>query len=268
VAAIDDLSLAPYKLEAYRKKSAIRDEQEHEWETGREVALVGIFKTRFLKRLESSIEAFRLSLKRALTFEETYKDYLLDGKVVSSRDFQKAVRFLSRDEEDDLTTGSLAEELDSVQEAKAYIESLPSVDLNDFRLRDLTHDVEKDVQLLRKLYQRTETMVAGDGKVACLKALLTKQLKGRKVLIFTSFKDTARYLERRLKDEGDKAWLKAAGSPNIRRIDSGNHPTERVNILSCFAPVGSGGGVMSGDPIDVLISTDVLSEGQTRSSRP
>src|SRR5207245_1154931 len=88
VTAIDALSLAPYQLEAYRKKSAIRDEQEHEWEAGREIALVGIFKTRFLKRLESSIEAFRLSLKRALTFEETYKDYLLGGKVVSSRDFQ------------------------------------------------------------------------------------------------------------------------------------------------------------------------------------
>src|SRR5258708_26866568 len=58
VAAIDALSLAPYKLEAYRKQSAIRDEQEHQWEEGREIALVGIFKPRFLKRLESSIEAF------------------------------------------------------------------------------------------------------------------------------------------------------------------------------------------------------------------
>ena len=95
------LSLAPYKLEAYKKKSAIRDDQEHKWEEGREVALVGIFKTRFLKRLESSIEAFRLSLRRALTFEETYLDYLLDGKVVSSKDFQKAMRFLARDEEDE-----------------------------------------------------------------------------------------------------------------------------------------------------------------------
>ena len=55
VAEIDRLSLAPYQLESYRKKSAIRDEKEHEWETGPRKALVGIFKTRFLKRLESSI---------------------------------------------------------------------------------------------------------------------------------------------------------------------------------------------------------------------
>src|SRR5207244_12275446 len=122
------------------KKSAIRDEKEHEWEAGREIALVGIFKTRFLKRLESSIEAFRLSLKRALTFEETYKDYLLGGRVVSSKDFQKAIRFLARDDEDDLATGSLAEDLDAVQEAREYIESLPTVDLNEFDLRKLNND--------------------------------------------------------------------------------------------------------------------------------
>jgi superfamily II DNA or RNA helicase len=262
VAAIEALSLAPYKLEAYRKSSAIRDEQEHEWETGREIALVGIFKTRFLKRLESSIEAFRLSLQRALTFEETYKDYLLDGQVVSSKDFQKAVRFLARDEEDDLATGSLAEELDAVAEAREYIESLPSVDLNDFDLRKLTHDVEKDVQLLRRLYERTASLAEHDGQLARLKGLLARQLKGQKVLIFTSFKDTARYLERRLTDEADQAWRRSAENPNIRRIDSGNHPKERVNLLACFAPVGSGGGVLPGAAIDVLISTDVLSEGQ------
>jgi superfamily II DNA or RNA helicase len=262
VAAIEALSLAPYKLEAYRKKSAIKDEQAHEWEAGREVALVGIFKTRFLKRLESSIEAFRLSLKRALIFEETYKDYLLEGKVVSSKDFQKAVRFLARDDEDDLSTGSLAEDLDAVQEARDYIESLPTVDLNDFDLRKLTHDVENDLALLRNLYDRTEPLVAADGKLARLKGLLGKELKRQKVLIFTSFKDTARYLERRLTDEADKTWRRSAGYPNIRRIDSGNHPAERVDLLACFAPIGSGDGMLPGDEIDILISTDVLSEGQ------
>jgi hypothetical protein len=83
--AIESLSLAPYKLEAYKKKSAVTDEEQHKFEAGREEGLVGIFKTRFLKRLESSIEAFRLSLRRALIFEETYKDYLLDRRVVSSK---------------------------------------------------------------------------------------------------------------------------------------------------------------------------------------
>jgi len=82
------------------------------------MALVGIFKTRFLKRLESSVEAFRLSVELALTFEETYKDHLLDGRLVSSKDFQKAMRYLARDVEDDLATGSVVDELDAVAEAR------------------------------------------------------------------------------------------------------------------------------------------------------
>ncbi|MEO8493531.1 MAG: helicase-related protein [Planctomycetota bacterium] len=260
VAAIDALSLAPYKLEDYRKKSAIRDEEEHKWETGREMALVGIFKTRFLKRLESSIEALRLSLKRALTFEETYKDYLLDGRVVSSKDFHKAMRFLSHDEEDDLDAGSVADELDAVAEARAYIESLPTVNLNDFDLRRLTHDVERDVDLLRNLYDQTASLAKSDGKLARLKELLAGELKGRKVLIFSSFKDTSRYVHRSL--AGDAGWLAATDDPHVRRIDSGNHPDERGGILSQFAPIGSGDSQPPDNEIDILVSTDVLSEGQ------
>jgi superfamily II DNA or RNA helicase len=260
VAAIDSLSLAPYKLEAYKKKSAIRDEEQHKFEQGREEGLVGIFKTRFLKRLESSIEAFRLSLRRALTFEETYKDYLLDRKVVSSKDFQKAIRFLARDEEDDIAAGSVADELDSFAEAKAYIESLPTVDLNEYDLRRLTHDVEADVKAVKDLYERTEALAAKDGKLQRLKELLAGELKGKKVLIFSTFKDTTRYLHRRLTE--DLKGLKQAGSPHIRRIDSGNHPDERGHIIAQFAPVASGKNNSAGEGIDILISTDVLSEGQ------
>jgi superfamily II DNA or RNA helicase len=260
VVSIDSLSLAPYKLEAYKKKSAIADEEQHKFEQGREEGLVGIFKTRFLKRLESSIEAFRLSLRRALTFEETYKDYLLDRKVVSSKDFQKAIRFLARDEEDDIAAASVADELDAVAEAKAYIESLPTVDLNQYELRKLTHDVEADVKTLKSLYERTEGLAADDGKLERLKKLLVGDLKGKKVLIFSTFRDTTRYLHKRL--TGDAKFLKAAGNPSVRRIDSGNHPNERGHIIAQFAPVASGLASPPEQEIDVLISTDVLSEGQ------
>jgi superfamily II DNA or RNA helicase len=260
VAAIDALSLAPYKLEAYKKKSAIADEERHKFDQGREEGLVGIFKTRFLKRLESSIEAFRLSLRRALTFEETYKDYLLDRKVVSSRDFQKAIRYLARDEEDDIAAGSVADELDAVAEAKTYIASLPTVDLNEYDLRKRMHDVEADVKTLQGLYERTEALAARDGKLGRLKDLLAGDLRGQKVLIFSTFKDTTRYLHRRLTEDG--SWLNQAGSPHIRRIDSGNHPDERGHIIAQFAPQAHGVPSVSPGKIDILISTDVLSEGQ------
>ena len=85
-------------------------------------------------------------------------------------------------------------------------------------------------------------------------------LKGKKVLIFSSFKDTTRYLHKRL--TGDEEFVKKAGNPVIRRIDSGNHPHERGHILAQFAPVASGNDAPDGQKIDILISTDVLSEGQ------
>jgi superfamily II DNA or RNA helicase len=263
VTAIEDLTLAPYKVESYKKKEAIKDDQDHKWEEGREIALVGIFKNRFLKRLESSIESFRLSLRRALTFEETYLDYLLDGKLVTSREFQKVIRFLSRDEEDDMTAGSLADELDAVDEARAYLEGLPKVDRNEYDLRRLRHDVEADVETLRELHERTEAIAEADGKLARLKELLAGELKGKKALIFSSFKDTTRYLFRALTAGSSAAWWHDAGEPHIRRIDSGNHPSERPQILGLFAPIASGAPVPSDDKeINILISTDVLSEGQ------
>jgi superfamily II DNA or RNA helicase len=258
---IDRLSLAPYQLESYRKKESIRDEQEHEWEAGREVALVGIFKTRFLKRLESSIHAFRESVRRALVFEETYLDALLEHRVVSSRDFHRLMRFLAQDEEDEPAAGSVYEALDEHELAREYIAGLETVDLNQFEMRRLVRDVEQDVVLLRNLYRRTEPLATNDGKLERLKELLSGDLRGKKVLIFSSYKDTSRYVHRELTSERCAQWRATAGEPHIRRIDSGNHPDERGHILGLFAPVASGHNV-AGQPIDVLISTDVLSEGQ------
>ncbi|MBM4388939.1 MAG: helicase, partial [Deltaproteobacteria bacterium] len=62
VAGIESLKLVPYNLESYKKV----EEEKDELEVGREEALVGIFKSRYLKRFESSVEAFRISVRRAL----------------------------------------------------------------------------------------------------------------------------------------------------------------------------------------------------------
>ena len=54
------------------------------------------------------------------------------------------------------------------------------------------------MKLLKSLYERTEALAANDGKLERLKELLAGDLKGKKVLIFSTFKDTTRYLHRRL----------------------------------------------------------------------
>ncbi|MBX3364026.1 MAG: hypothetical protein KF866_04605 [Phycisphaeraceae bacterium] len=255
---IEALSLAPYALETYRRDE-FRDEKS-DFERGREVGLVGIFKTRFLKRLESSVEAFRRSVHRAIVFERVYLDLLAKKTVIASRDFYKMLQIIGLEGEDDLNADTLTDELLDDEEVREYLRDLPAVDLRQFDVPRLAAAVQADLKILEDLHRRIEPLVERDAKLQRLKDLLAGELRGRKVIIFTSYKDTARYLGRELAAED---WLQTAGRPHVRRIDSGNHPEERMGIVASFAPRAMEGTATPTDrEIDVLISTDVLSEGQ------
>lgn len=265
VTGIDGLKLAPYNLEAYKKKGVEVDE----FERGRELALVGIFKSRYLKRFESSIEAFRISVRRALAFLKTFESYVLDGRLLKSSDFHKALRYLSReDEEDDATPSSLADEMDANEEVQSVLAEMGAVDPSQYDLRRLHEAVQHDVDVLSEIWQRVKTIdSANDAKLARLKHLLSTELKGKKVLVFTYYKDTARYLFRNLGHPDEpkaKSFREQLGGINIRRMDSGADPKERIRIVRGFAPKANGqpDWVATDKEIDVLISTDVLSEGQ------
>lgn len=267
---IEGLTLAPYRLEFYKKQGIQRDQ----FEEGREDALVGIFKSRYLKRFESSIDAFRISVRRALEFLETFESYILDNKVLDSASFQKALRFLTReDEEDDVTSttaaastpGSRSDELDEKEEARAFLDTLPLLDNTRYDLKRLHNDLRRDVNALRAIWHDIEPLTPErDDKLTTLKALLAGDLRGQKVLIFTSYKDTARYLYRQLCSNEVQKWRDEVGNPVIRRMDSGTDTKERARLVTLFAPRANHRDdlVDSEQEIDIMISTDVLSEGQ------
>ena len=264
VSHIEGLLLAPYRLESYKKQGIERDQ----FEEGREDALVGIFKSRYLKRFESSIDAFRISVRRALEFLETFESYILDSTILDSSSFQKAMRYLNQeDEEDDATPNSRAEELDANREARQFIATLPTLNAAQYDLKRLHKDLRKDVDALREVWQAiTAITPQQDAKLMRLKELLANDLKGQKVLIFTYYKDTARYLYRQLCSEQAEAaqWREAAAQPHIRRMDSGTDAKERAKVVTRFAPLANSRADIAGSTqeIDILISTDVLSEGQ------
>ncbi len=267
VAYIENLRLAPYRLESYKQQGIERDT----FEEGREDALAGIFKSRYLKRFESSIEAFRISVRRALEFLETFESYILGGKILDSSSFQRAMRYLAReDEEDDATTTiptSRSEELDAHTEAQQFLASLPLLDAQQYDLKRLHNDVRKDVEALREVWHDITTITPEqDAKLARLKDLLAGDLKGQKVLIFTYYRDTARYLYKQLCSAEAEAvqWRIDAGEPHIRRMDSGADTRERARLVAAFAPRANNRRDIAGtsDEITILLSTDVLSEGQ------
>jgi superfamily II DNA or RNA helicase len=264
VSRIEGLRLAPYRLETYKKQGVERDQ----FEEGREEALVGIFKSRYLKRFESSVDAFRISVRRALEFLETFESYILEGKVLDSSSFQKAMRYLSReDEEDDATPKSLSDQLDEQAEARLFIDTLPALDAARYDLKRLHNDVRRDVNALQEVWHSIAAITpTSDAKLAKLKELLAGELKGQKVLLFTYYKDTARYLYKQLCSDEDAAsqWRAVAGNPLIQRMDSGADAKQRSRLVTHFAPIANHRAELAGsdEEIDILISTDVLSEGQ------
>lgn len=186
-----------------------------------------------------------------------------------SSDFHKALQYLEREiEEDDAVPESLADVLDESEDARRALSSMTTVDPALYDLRKLHDAVQHDVHVLLGIWERVQHIdPAHDSKLSRLKSLLSGELKGKKVLIFTYYKDTARYLYRHLGSPDNTEAIKfreEVGNPHVRRMDSGNHPDERIKIVQAFAPKANGKAEWSGTEkeIDILLSTDVLSEGQ------
>ncbi len=260
VEGIETLTLAPYNLESYKQTGLEADE----WELGREQALVGIFKSRYLKRFESSVEAFRISVSRALAFFKTFATLLEAGKLLNSSDFRHVMRYLGQeDEEDESAPGSQTAALYEHDEARAVLEELPELDLTQYDLRRLRTALRHDIEVLTEIWDRIQVITPErDAKLQRVKELLGGELRGKKALIFTYYRDTARYLYRQL--AGDDAFLEAADHPRITRMDGGVSPQDRAQRITRFAPEANERPELKGSEreIDLMVSTDVLSEGQ------
>ncbi len=260
VSGIESLNLSPYNLESYKRNAADQDDLE----LGREKALVGIFKSRYLKRFESSVEAFRISVKRSLEFFKTFNEYLADRKLLNSADFRMALRYIiAEDEEDDAVPTSRAEEMDDTGRLQDFLSELPEIDLDLYDLRKLQRHLQKDIDTMTEIWHLVRPIIPEkDAKLQELKHRLANELKGKKVLVFSYFKDTARYVERQLVQ--DTEWWKRAGRPTLHRLDSGTKTGNRDSVIRRFAPKANQPSDIAGtdEEIDILISTDVLSEGQ------
>ena len=263
VRRIEALHLAHYSLESYKRVASEQDD----FELGRQVALVGIFKSRFLKRLESSIEAFRISIRRALEFAKTFAEYVQDGIVLDAASFQVAMRLLESDEEDaeDTAPTSRATALDENEASKQIIANLPSLDADKYDRRRLHRALQDDIDALSEIWHDIRSIsLQHDAKLQQLKMLLAGELRGQKVIVFTYYKDTARYLSQALLGDENAAWRAQLGEPTIRRVDSSVKTADRVRIVEQFAPIASGQPAIAGtlQEVDLLIATDVMSEGQ------
>lgn len=261
------LTLAIYNTTIYHNEP---DKQKAEYQK----LLIGLIRTLLLKRLESSFKAFEASVEDLLykmaDFLRFYSPELFQAWDTSNRRWWKLVQDhinqrLERDE-----VGTEDEEDDSIPD---FVIGFNSEEHDmDRLLKDVQEDMRLLTEFLSKIYRRfyskegEEEDPAKDEKLQNLIKELKEDelLKDQKVIIFTEFRDTARYLARQL----NNAKLK-----NVEQVDSGRNVKNREDIIKRFSPYYNclnGEKNLLGEtelskaldkPIDILISTDVLSEG-------
>lgn len=271
---IEQLVLAPYDLEDYKADESQKDPLQ----VGRGQALVGIFKSRYLKRLESSVAAFRISVFRLMEYLLTFRHYIQEHVLLEPADFWKLLSCIEKDLEDDAQEQeekaedeeaepdrprSRHKQITQSRKAKLILSQARKLAPGTYDLQKLNDALDQDLGTLDGIFDRVRPIKPEDDKkLQRLKEIMAGEMKGKKLLVFTSYKDTAHYLFKQVTE--DKKLMEALGNPNIREIHGGTDAETRKRIVQGFAPKSNEKPQWAGTEheINILFSTDVLSEGQ------
>ena len=136
----EKLTMAYYKILDYKKEEL---QTPDEIQTlNRMIAIGGIFKTILLKRLESSVEAFRISINRHISFLNKMKEYLEQGMFLSKKDYSKFLKYIVLEDEDD---EGIQDEIEHDMEEK-----LVPLEISEYKKDELFEDIETDKKTSRK----------------------------------------------------------------------------------------------------------------------
>ena len=224
-AITEELTMACYQLLKYKKVEKLTPEEE--WELNRMIALSGILKTIFLKRLESSVEAFRISIRTHIRFLQKLKEYMKEGKLLTKQAFNKYIVHLD-------------------EEIEKFEDKLQRFEVEEYRIEELFSDIDKDIEILKEILNSVEKITPDkDAKLNTVKKKLLELSKRGQIILFTYYEDTLNYIWRQLKSSKEFKKLR------IEKISGSTSTRERIRIEK----------ELSERNIDILLSTDVLSEG-------
>ena len=205
------------------------------------------------KRLESSIEAFRVTLETLARSNRNFRDSLEEGFVPVGK---TATRLLAGDVFD---ASDALEVLREEEERRIHAGS-DSASLahpvEDFEGGKWLEEIERDYKTLTEIQSRVEPIThEDDDKLRVLKEFLDDPVvKAGKVLIFSEAETTVEYLYNQLNPKGEDG--------SIARL-TGSNRDSAASVIRRFSPTWNGGGsVDPEDEIRILLATDIVSEGQ------
>lgn len=232
-------------------------------QTGREEGIRRLMSINLLKRLESSVNSFQLTLERIKS--------LIDSTIKAIDDFEKygaanIDMYEASDSEFDMDDGNT----EYFTVGKKVKIKLADMDYKSWRT-----ELKADADVLELLTLMVADITPEhDSKLQELLKLVSEKIENpinpgnKKVLIFSAFSDTAEYLydnvSAYIKDKYGLETAVITGSIDGKTTIKGFRATLN-NVLTCFSPISKGRDVLmpgSNTEIDVLIATDCISEGQ------
>lgn len=239
----------------------------------REQSLQALMTVNLLKRLESSVESFRLTLQRLankhLATLAKIDAFRMTGQESTFTDDTSKLTDLEPDEDVDFTNAP-----DESDDDGGQIGGKVQIRLSDMDLPAWEHDLRGDLNVIEGLYGEMQKVApSDDAKLQHLKTQILSKLASpinpgnRKILIFTAFADTANYLYEHL-----AATLLTRQRVHTGRVTGTDSPKSTLgrgydfqSLLTLFSPVSKEkAAILPEEPgeIDVLIGTDCISEGQ------
>lgn len=216
----------------------------------REKNIVNLMRVNIFKRLESSVNSFTLTLERIL------------------KQIEVMISILDKGQEFDLDNHSFNVEDDEIEDE---IGGKIRIKVKDLDILKLKEDLSEDRKILETLlYQSIDITPDKDAKLIDLKKHITDKINhpinkdNKKMIIFTSFSDTAEYLyenisEWLLQEHGLYTGIVTGSSGTKTNLKTVSNQFEA--ILAHFSPESNHLKIDT-EQIDVLIATDCISEGQ------
>ena len=265
---LSNLSLCVYAPSRYifpsrADKYQSYDEDGNLTQLGRENGVRRLMRINLLKRLESSVHSFRLTIARI-------KSQIDETLSAIERFEQYGAANLPMCEADDEDL-----DIDDENDEIFTVGRIVKIELGDMDYKSWREDLQKDARTLELLISMIADITPEhDAKLRELLALISGKIEhpinegNKKVIVFSAFSDTAEYLYEHVgKYIKKKYGLDTAvvtGSVEGRTTAKGLKCTLN-NILTCFSPASKQRELLmprSDTEIDVLIATDCISEGQ------
>ncbi|MDY4126811.1 MAG: helicase-related protein [Lachnospiraceae bacterium] len=254
----------PSKMEKYMNMYDSKNVKGGLTQSGREQGIRRLMSINLMKRMESSVYSFRLTLERI-------KD-LIGGTIRDIDDFEHGVKKQSLDLKD-LSNAEFDE--DDQNDDIFAIGRKVKIDLADMDYKTWKRELEKDKEILDLLLTMIADITpAHDSKLQTLFDVIDDKQENpinagnKKIIIFTAFADTADYLFETVsvyckkKFNLDTALI--TGSVDGKTTIKGLR-TDLNTVLTCFSPISKGKELLMPNQkaeIDILIATDCISEGQ------